>query len=217
MLTLLQRLLAGASLLCLGTAAALAIDARVAGTQLPQTAELWSSERLQDWQRSTAIPGPRAIGALRIASVGLQAPIFPNDGDWALNRGLGVIGGYVPARLAGNLGIAGHRDGYFRALKDLNEGDRIELALDDRRQTYVVERIHVVDPDAVWVLEHVDDGALTLVTCYPFYFVGSAPQRFVVRAYPVRSATVGTTPEAHPIRNSLQPVKPVELPRRKPA
>jgi LPXTG-site transpeptidase (sortase) family protein len=78
-------------------------------------------------------------------------------------------------------------------LKDIAPGDVIELVTLRRTETYVVEETSVVDPDAVRVLNPTDDPAITLVTCYPFYFVGSAPQRFVVRAGRSGSADVAGT------------------------
>jgi LPXTG-site transpeptidase (sortase) family protein len=85
----------------------------------------------------------------------------------------------------GNVGIAGHRDGFFRALKDIAEGDAIELQTLGGRETYRVERTWIVEPEDVSVLDPTPSRSLTLVTCYPFYFVGSAPQRFIVRAVSV--------------------------------
>ena len=89
----------------------------------------------------------------------------------------------------GNSGIAGHRDGFFRGLKDIGPGDAIELeTLRGKKEVYRVERIWVVDPEDVSVLDPTPTRSLTLVTCYPFYHVGPAPQRYIVRA--VRAETV---------------------------
>ena len=82
----------------------------------------------------------------------------------------------------GNAGIAGHRDGFFRGLKDIGPGDVIELDTLKGNESYRVERVWIVDPEDVSVLDPTSTRALTLVTCYPFYYVGSAPQRFIVRA-----------------------------------
>jgi sortase A len=82
----------------------------------------------------------------------------------------------------GNSGIAGHRDGFFRGLKDIGPGDGIEVDTLQGRELYRVERVWVVAPEEVSVLDATPLRSLTLVTCYPFYFVGSAPQRYIVRA-----------------------------------
>ena len=82
----------------------------------------------------------------------------------------------------GNLGIAGHRDGFFRGLKDIAPGDTLELETTAGREFYVVDDIRIVGPEEVSVLAGTPNQTITLVTCYPFYFVGSAPQRYIVRA-----------------------------------
>ena len=82
----------------------------------------------------------------------------------------------------GNMAIAGHRDGFFRGLKDLGVGDTIEMATMGRTATYIIHRITIVDPDNVSVLKPGPHASLTLITCYPFYFVGSAPKRYIVQA-----------------------------------
>ena len=88
---------------------------------------------------------------------------------------------------SGNSGIAGHRDGFFRPLGDIAPGDAIELETLHESQVYRVERTWIVDPEDVSVLDPTTDRSLTLVTCYPFYFVGPAPQRFIVRAVIART------------------------------
>jgi len=87
------------------------------------------------------------------------------------------------------VGIAGHRDGFFRGLKDLTTGDTIELVMPDEVQRYVVDEITIVDPKDVSVLAARAKPTITLVTCYPFYFIGSAPQRYIVQASLVDSRT----------------------------
>jgi sortase A len=82
----------------------------------------------------------------------------------------------------GNVGIAGHRDGFFRGLKDLRVGDSIELVTQTKTNTYIIDRLVIVDPSDVKVLARRPRTSVTLVTCYPFYFVGSAPQRYIVQA-----------------------------------
>ena len=82
----------------------------------------------------------------------------------------------------GNSGIAGHRDGFFRRLKDIEAGDTLVLETLQRKERYRVVGIWIVNPDDVSVLDPTPHRALTLVTCYPFYFVGPAPKRYIVRA-----------------------------------
>jgi len=87
----------------------------------------------------------------------------------------------LPGRM-GNVGLAGHRDTFFRALRNIQQDDDIELQTEEGTYRYVVESTMVVAPRDVDVLAPSNQETLTLVTCYPFYYVGSAPKRFVVRA-----------------------------------
>ena len=107
---------------------------------------------------------------------------MPGTDDGTLDRAVGHIEGTAKPGTDGNSGIAGHRDGFFRGLKDIVAGDVIELDTIEGKDSYRVERTWVVDPDDVSVLDPTPARALTLVTCYPFYYVGSAPRRFIVRA-----------------------------------
>jgi sortase A len=122
---------------------------------------------------------------LRIPRLRLEAPLLGSTDEATLDRGLGHIEDTAPPGTDGNTGIAGHRDGFFRVLKDITEGDTIELQTLAGRETYRVERTWIVEPEDVSVLDPTPSRSLTLVTCYPFYFVGSAPQRFIVRAVSV--------------------------------
>jgi sortase A len=80
------------------------------------------------------------------------------------------------------MAVAGHRDGFFRGVKDLKLGDLIELETVERKLSYRIADLLIVDPDEVEVLDDTSRSTLTLVTCYPFYFVGKAPKRYIVRA-----------------------------------
>ena len=100
-----------------------------------------------------------------------------------LNRAVGRIAGTARPGEPGNLGIAGHRDGFFRGLKDLAPGGELELeTLDGAQLVYTVRDIWIVQPEDVHVLDPTPEPSLTLVTCFPFYHVGSAPERYIVRA-----------------------------------
>ena len=122
------------------------------------------------------------LAVLRIPKLRLEVPVLPGTDDRTLDRAVGHIEHTALPGTEGNAGIAGHRDGFFRGLKDIAAGDVIELETASGKETYHVERTWVVDPDTVSVLDPTPTRALTLVTCYPFYFVGAAPRRFIVRA-----------------------------------
>ena len=108
--------------------------------------------------------------------------MLEGSGDLALNRGVGHIQGTTPPGGIGNIGIAGHRDGFFRGLKDLHLGDAMDLLTEKGNYRYAVDEILIVPPENVSVLAPRSKPTLTLVTCYPFYFVGSAPLRYIVHA-----------------------------------
>ena len=122
------------------------------------------------------------IGRIEIPRVGVSAIVLHGIGNKTLRRGVGHIPGTPLPEHGGNFGLAGHRDSFFRALKDIREDDTIELTTLNGTFEYKVEWTKIVEPRDTYVLE--DEGApsLTLVTCYPFYYVGSAPKRFIVRA-----------------------------------
>lgn len=141
----------------------------------------WSDARRRHYVESRATEIGAPSGLIRIPSLDLTVPIFEGTSELVLNRGAGWIEGTAALGSSGNVGVAAHRDGFFRGLKDIKKGDAIEIATIDGSQTYQVNEIMIVDPEDVHVLEPTSDPAITLVTCYPFYFVGSAPQRYIVR------------------------------------
>ena len=143
---------------------------------------LWSVERMAAYRSSLALDIPHAEATLSIPRLDYAAPVFEGTDDLTLNRGLGRIIGTAAFGGPGNIGIAGHRDGFFRVLKDVQQGDSIEITTVEGRSDYVVDRITVVDPGDVQVLQPGGAAELTLITCYPFYFVGNAPHRYVVQA-----------------------------------
>ena len=142
---------------------------------------LWAPERVRAFARSIAIPAAPA-GLLHIPSVRLQVPVYPGTSELNLNRGAGHIEGTAALLPNGNVGIAGHRDGFFRRLKDVGLGDEIHLQAAAGSMRYRVAEISIVEPEDTSPLAQGGAPSLTLVTCYPFYFVGTAPQRYIVRA-----------------------------------
>jgi sortase A len=142
---------------------------------------LWSPERIRDYQASLSTVTDTPVAILRVPELHLEVPVFANDTELHLNRGAGLIAGMGLPDTGGNVGIAGHRDGYFRVLKDIEPGQLIEIETRARKHRFRVVSTEIVDPKDVRVLADTLDPTLTLVTCYPFYFLGSAPQRFIVR------------------------------------
>jgi len=122
------------------------------------------------------------IGRIEITRLLLSAVVVEGIDKTTLRRAVGHIPGTALPGQAGNVGLAGHRDTFFRALKDVRIKDEVQLATLAGNFNYEVESLRVVDPDNVGVLAPSGHNVLTLVTCYPFYFVGPAPKRWIVRA-----------------------------------
>jgi len=143
---------------------------------------LWSQNRIRAYQASLAANVSPPLGILEISALSLRVPVLEGTDELTLDRGVGHIAGTAPLREAGNVGIAGHRDGFFRGLKDIRVGQTIDVCTQSGRSRYVVDEIQIVSPDDVSVLAPRAEPSVTLVTCYPFYFVGSAPSRYIVHA-----------------------------------
>ena len=147
----------------------------------PADQALWSHQRVvayQEAQRAGA--APEAV--LRLPSLSLEVPVYGDTSDLNLDRGAGRIPGTASLDKPGNLGIAAHRDGFFRKLKDATIGMDVYLEHGGRTLRYHITEITIVTPEDGSVLAPTARPSITLVTCYPFYFVGSAPQRYIVRA-----------------------------------
>jgi sortase A len=129
--------------------------------------------------------GGSALGRIEISAIGLEAMIMEGTDAKTLRRAVGHISGTPLPGQPGNVAIAGHRDTFFRALRNIHEDDEITLTTLAGSYRYRVNSIKVVEPDDTAVLDNSDAAILTLVTCYPFYLVGPAPRRFVVRAHRV--------------------------------
>jgi sortase A len=143
---------------------------------------LWSAGRIASYAASLTEDSSDILGLFSIPRLGLEVPVYESASELHMDRGVARIDGTGEPGQAGNMGIAGHRDGYFRVLKDIRFGDNLIFTSAEGSQTYVVQQLMVVDPSAVGVLDPTSESAITLITCYPFYFVGHAPERFVVRA-----------------------------------
>ncbi|MEH6635798.1 MAG: class D sortase [Halioglobus sp.] len=150
-------------------------------TTAPDTT-LWASGRLADYEASLKAELPPVLGVMEIPSVGLKVPVYSTNTDLVMDRGAGIIDGMSYPHEPGNIGISGHRDGYFRALKDVQVGDTIRLQSLEGEKVFKIDAMQVVAITDTHLLRDTDDQTVTLVTCYPFYFVGHAPKRFIVTA-----------------------------------
>ncbi len=134
---------------------------------------------------AAARPRPAAgsvMGRIEIPRLGVSTVVRAGSDARTLQLAVGHIPGTALPGEPGNVGLAGHRDTFFRRLADVRTDDEIRLVTPDGTFVYRVERTNVVDPADVWVLDPTTRPVLTLVTCYPFTYIGSAPQRFIVRA-----------------------------------
>ena len=122
------------------------------------------------------------IGRIEVRRLGLSVMVVEGTTTSALRRAAGHISGTGMPGVPGNVGIAAHRDTFFRPLRNVREDDIVTLTTGRAEYRYRVVSTKVVEPDDVSVLNPAADESLTLVTCYPFFFVGSAPERFIVRA-----------------------------------
>ena len=184
----LELLLWLAAALCLGAVAHAALvslqSERSAAHFLPQAAveAQASHEGIGPAGVSTAKPGD-VIGKLEIPSLDLAVPMTAGIESSSLLRGVGHIQGTAYPGGLGTLGLAGHRDTYFRPLRRIQNGMDIRVTDASGTYHYAVDSTEIVLPEQVSVLAIQDRPELTLVTCYPFDYVGAAPKRFIVHAH----------------------------------
>ncbi len=172
---------------------------------------LWSPQRVVGYQASLTKSLDSPLAILRIPKVKLEVPILNGTDEISLNRGVGYIPGMSRPAEGGNVGVAGHRDGFFRVLKDVVAGDIIEMETLDRVYLYKIDKIVIVDKKDNSILRQTSEPLLTLVTCYPFYFIGSAPKRYIVVASLVTSALPIPEPETSSAR--LEPASQTSNPQ----
>ena len=156
-----------------------------------QASQLFERARLQ----VAAIPSPGTdstnglLGRMEIPRLGVSVVVAEGTDERTLQRAGGHITGTSFPGQRGNIGIAGHRDTLFRPLRNIRQNDVITLTTLAGEYRYRVVSTEIVSPSDVRVLQPDGHEILTLVTCYPFYFVGPAPDRFIVRAARVVGST----------------------------
>ena len=123
------------------------------------------------------------LGRIEIPRLDVRVAILEGDSSPTLRLGVGHIQGTALPGQHGNIGLAGHRDTFFRALRDVRAKDEIHIQTATGITDYAVDSVQIVAPSDTAVLAPSTDSAVTLVTCYPFYFVGPAPKRFIVHAH----------------------------------
>ena len=131
---------------------------------------------------SVAPPPGTVIGRFEVPSLHISTPVLEGSDDATLARGAGHIEDTPFPGEPGNVGIAGHRDTVFRPLEHVKRGEVLQVTTADHVYRYTVTRTLIVNPDDVYVLDDTATPTLTIVTCYPFRYVGHAPKRFIVQA-----------------------------------
>jgi len=154
---------------------------------------------------SESIPDNYLVGRLTIPRLQLTATVREGVSETTLGRALGHIPSTALPGLRGNVGVAGHRDTLFRGLREIRKNDVIQFETVRGTYTYQVESTQIVKPQDVSVLNAAQYPELTLVTCYPFYYLGSAPDRFIVKARQVESGAVETTAFVHEVKEVHKP------------
>jgi sortase A len=133
-------------------------------------------------RRPPPAPGS-TIGRIDIPRLGVSTVVRAGTDARTLRLAVGHIPGTSVPGDPGNVGLAAHRDTFFRRLGEIEPGDEVRVVTSYGTFAYRVAGTQIVDPSDVWVLDPTDQPALTLVTCYPFRFIGAAPRRFIVRAH----------------------------------
>jgi len=131
------------------------------------------------------------IGRIELPRLGLRAMVREGVDDGTLRRAVGHIPETPLPGHPGNVGLAGHRDTFFRQLRNVHKNDRIEIRTLNGEYDYLVDSLKVVKPSDLQVLASTGENVLTLVTCYPFNYIGHAPRRYIVRARQVTNGESG--------------------------
>jgi sortase A len=130
-----------------------------------------------------SVPKGTLLGSISIPRLNVSSAVVEGTDDHTLALSVGHIPGTAVPGREGNVVLAGHRDSFFRGLRNIRNRDEILLTTSGGTDLYEVESTRIVSPEDVYVLNDVGRPLLTLVTCYPFYYVGSAPKRFIVQAH----------------------------------
>jgi len=144
---------------------------------------IYAQERSNPGQLRTVAKEGDVLGRIQIPRLGMKIVILEGTTSRTLQLGVGHIEGTALPGVLGNIGVAGHRDTFFRGLNNIRIGDEIQIQTADGLSRYQVDREQIVAPGDTEILAPSASPAITLITCYPFHFIGAAPERFVVHAH----------------------------------
>jgi sortase A len=145
--------------------------------------QLYAEEQHKTASSQAAVKEGDVLGRIEIPRLNLQVAILEGTTAHTLRLGAGHIAGTAFPGTAGSIGIAGHRDTYFHSLQDIRRNDNILIQTADGISRYEVDWIRITDPADGGILAPTADSGLTLVTCYPFHYIGAAPERYVIHAH----------------------------------
>jgi sortase A len=177
-----ERVVLGTGIVCLGWWAVVSLQATRYQSQQRAAFEQMRGAAPTVVNESAALPPGSLVGSLHIPRLHLSAMIAEGDDDATLKVAIGHLPDTALPWHEGNSALAGHRDTFFRPLQHIRVGDELRVSTLHGDFSYQVRETMVVDPNDVWVLDPTDRPTLTLITCYPFSYVGNAPRRFIVRA-----------------------------------
>jgi sortase A len=151
-------------------------------------AHVYQAVEIRKFEQASPPPEPRpladgdVLGMLQVPRLQINAIVVQGDSPHNLKRAVGHLADSALPGASGNVALAGHRDTFFRPLRDIRVGDQIRFQTQERSFNYVVDSIEIVTPADIRVLESSTGHELTLLTCFPFHYVGPAPKRFIVHA-----------------------------------
>jgi sortase A len=177
-----QRFLFAAGLVILGICGAAWLDSRLRQAEGNRELDQILSRKSTTAAPSIVIPDGGLIGRVEIPKLHLSAVVFQGADSSVLGHGVGHVDSTALPGQPGNVVFAAHRDTFFRSLRNIRKGDMVTVTTESGPRNYEVTSTEVVKPTETSVLDPTPQPTLTLITCYPFYYVGHAPKRFIVRA-----------------------------------
>jgi sortase A len=177
-----QRSLLAAGLMILGICGAAWLDSRLRQAEGNRELDQSLSRKATTPAAPAAIPDGGLIGRVEIPKLHLSAVVFQGSDSSVLDHGIGHVDTTALPGQPGNVVLAAHRDTFFRSLRNIRKGDLVTVTTESGPRNYEVSSTEIVKPTEVSVLNPTAEPTLTLITCYPFYYIGHAPKRFIVRA-----------------------------------
>ncbi|MEZ5499106.1 MAG: class D sortase [Steroidobacteraceae bacterium] len=163
----------------------------------PVTHEDWSAQRLSAFREYVASAVPQPVATLEFLARDARIPVFRGVSELTMTIGAGHLPDSAALDGSGNVALTAHRDGAFRRLRKIEAGELLALRVGTLVRIYKVREHRVVEPTDLSVLTNTIEPTLTLITCYPFWFVGKAPRRFIIQADLIREAQANESYGVH--------------------